>query len=208
MRWIWIIGVVAIAGWLIVGCGVDTGKRYGWLKDPFSYYPGITPPGGSGGGGGGVPGSNPGNYDQQEQEVFDLVNQERQNAGRSPLEWCDGLADLARCHSHDMCDRGFFDHVNPEGEDPTDRGRAGHAGQFTCDPIVPNPYYGIAENIAYGYNSPQSVMQAWMNSRGHRANILNGNYTHIGVGNCGTDLQGHTGCGTHWTQNFGTRLNP
>jgi len=81
MRWIWIIGVVAIAGWLIVGCGVDTGKRYGWLKDPFSYYPGITPPGGSGGGGGGVPGSNPGNYDQQEQEVFDLVNQERQNAG-------------------------------------------------------------------------------------------------------------------------------
>ncbi|RKY19266.1 MAG: hypothetical protein DRP63_00910 [Planctomycetota bacterium] len=208
MRWVWIIGLVAITGWLIIGCGVDTGEREGWLQDPFSYYPGITPPAGSGGGGG-VPTSNPGNYDQMEQEVFDLVNQERQKAGRSPLGWCDGLADLARCHSHDMCKRDFFSHVNPEGEDPTARGRAGHAGSFTCNPVVPNPYrFGVGENIAYGFDSPQSVMQAWMNSPGHRSNILSSNYTHIGVGNCGGDLQGHKGCGMHWTQNFGARMNP
>jgi uncharacterized protein YkwD len=148
-------------------------------------------------GGGSNPGSNPPGSGG-EQEVFDLVNQEREAAGRSPLSWCDGLGECAKAHSNDMCDRGFFSHVNPDGEDPTARGRAGHAGSYTFTPIVPDPYYGVAENIAMGYSTAQEVMNGWMNSPGHRANILNGGYTHIGVGVC-------DGCGRHWTQCFGTR---
>jgi len=195
MRWASVGVIAAVALWILAGCSADSGVREGWLEDPF----GASSPGPSG------PGSNPGNASAEEQEVFNLTNQERQNAGVSELSWCDALAALARAHSHDMCKRDFFDHVNPEGEDPSARGRAGHAGEFTFDPCVPSPYSGVAENIAYGYQSAQQVMQGWMNSPGHRANILNSNYTHIGVGNCGAEMQGHTGCGTHWTQNFGIR---
>ena len=184
---------------LFLGCDTSSGNREGWLQSPFEQGPG--PQG---------PGSNPGNYDAMEQEVYERTNDERQSNGLAPLTWCDGLADCARAHSHDMCDRGFFDHVNPEGEDPTARGAAGHAGRFSFSPVVPTPYTGIAENIAHGLSSAEAVVQAWMNSPGHRANILNANYTHIGVGNCGSTIQDangrdHTGCGTHWTQNFGIR---
>jgi len=182
--------VTALAVVMFVGCGVDSGVRDG-AAPGYSGTPGLP-------GGGSNPGSNPGDAAADEQSVFDLVNQEREAAGRSPLSWCDGLYDCAKAHSNDMCDRGFFSHVNPEGEDPTGRGRAGHAGSYTFSPIVPDPYYGVAENIAMGQTSAQQVMEAWMNSSGHRANILNGGYTHIGVGVC-------DGCGTHWTQNFGTR---
>ena len=182
----------ALAVILLVGCGVDSGVRDGNTPS-YTGGPGTGLPGG-----GSNPGSNPGNASAAEQEVFDLVNQERESAGVSPLSWCDGLGECAKAHSNDMCDRGFFSHVNPEGEDPSGRGRAGHAGSYTFSPIVPDPYYGVAENIAMGQNSAQEVMNAWMNSPGHRANILNGGYTHIGVGVC-------DGCGKHWTQCFGTR---
>ena len=182
--------ITALAVVVFVGCGVDSGVRDGNTPS-YTGTPGLP-------GGGADPGSNPGDAAADEQSVFDIVNQEREAAGRSPLSWCDGLYDLAKAHSNDMCDRNFFSHVNPEGEDPTARGRAGHAGSYTFDPCVPSPYYGVAENIAMGQTSAQQVMEAWMGSAGHRANILNGAYTHIGVGLC-------DGCGTHWTQCFGTR---
>ncbi len=184
--------VTALVVVLFVGCGVDSGVRDGSTPG-YTGGPGAGMPGG-----GSNPGSNPGDASQAEQDVFDLVNQEREAAGRSPLSWCDGLGELAKAHSNDMCDRGFFSHVNPEGEDPTARARAGHAGSYTFDPVVPSPYYGVGENIAMGYSTPEQVMEGWMNSSGHRANILNGGYTHIGVGVC-------DGCGKHWTQCFGTR---
>jgi len=160
----------------------------------------------SGGGGGGTgtntgydPGSNVADAAQYEQDVFDMVNDERASAGASALAWCDGLHACAKAHSNDMCDRGFFAHTNPDGEDPSARGRLGHAGTYTFQSIVSSPYsWGIAENIAMGQTSPAQVMTGWMNSPGHRANILNSSYTHIGVGLC-------DGCGRHWTQNFGTR---
>ena len=186
------VTIVALAIVLFAGCGVDSGLRDestpGYTGGPSSGLPG----------GSNNPGSNPGDASASEQEVLELVNQEREKEGRSPLAWCDGLGDLARAHSNDMCDRGFFSHVNPEGENPTARGRAGHAGSYTFDPIVPNPYNGVGENIAMGYSTAEQVMEGWMNSPGHRANILNGKYTHIGVGIC-------SGCGKHWTQCFGTR---
>lgn len=176
----------------LIGCGVDSGVRDGaapgYTGGPVAGLPGgVT-----------NPGSNLSDAGPAEQEVFSLVNEQRQSAGLNTLEWCDGLGELAGAHSNDMCDRGFFSHVNPEGEDPTDRARAGHAGSYTFTSIVPDPYSGIAENIATGFSTAQDVMDAWMDSPGHRANILNGNYTHIGVGLC-------SGCGTHWTQCFGIR---
>ena len=184
--------VLALSLILLIGCGVDSGVR----DDTTPYYTGGPAPGLPGGSSN--PGSNPGDASASEQSVFDIVNEEREKNGKSPLGWCDGLAELARAHSNDMCDRGFFSHVNPEGENPTARGRAGHAGSYTFDPICPSPYRGIGENIAMGQRSPEEVMNAWMNSPGHRANILNGGYTHIGVGIC-------SGCSKHWTQTFGTR---
>jgi len=144
------------------------------------------------------PGSDPGSSTGEEQKVFELVNDEREAAGVNPLEWCNGLYELAKAHSNDMCDRGFFNHINPDGEDPMDRARLGHAGSYTFTPIVPDPYTRIAENIAQSFSTAEQVMQAWMRSPGHRAQILNGANTHIGVGQC-------AGCGRHWTQNFGTR---
>ncbi|MHC4661288.1 MAG: CAP domain-containing protein [Planctomycetota bacterium] len=144
------------------------------------------------------PGSNPELALADERSVLDMVNTERANAGLGPLTWCNGLYALAKAHSNDMCARSFFDHVNPENEDPTDRATLGHAGSFTFTPICPNPYGGVGENIAHGYATPAAVMQGWMNSPGHRANILNSGYTHIGVGQCDP-------CKTHWTQNFGIR---
>ncbi len=159
--------------------------------------------GGGGGGGGGTgtgTGTGPGvNVGQYEQDVFSMVNDERASAGASPLGWDDGLHACAKGHSNDMCDRGFFNHENPDGEDPSDRGRLGHAGSYTFASIVPSPFsWGIAENIAMGQTSPTQVMNGWMNSPGHRANILNSSYTHIGVGLCDN-------CKRHWTQNFGTK---
>jgi|GEM_PF-2366210 len=201
----WVLLSVAFVGAVLVvlGCGVDSGSRVGkWTQNPFQT-PGLPGPGG---GGGPNPGGDPSNATAGEQEVFKLVNEERKKAGVSALAWSDALRDLARAHSHDMCERKFFDHTNPDGLDPTGRARAGKAGTHTFTPCCPDPFAGVGENIAYGQKDAASVMNGWMNSPGHRANILNGNYTHIGVGNCSAPVSGcsKSNCGTHWTQNFGT----
>jgi uncharacterized protein YkwD len=187
-------GVCIAAAMILVfaGCGVNSGARDDNTPG-YSGAPGAGLPGGIAN-----PGSNEGDAGSEEQKVFQLVNEEREKAGVGALEWCDGLYALAKAHSNDMCDRGFFDHINPEGEAPPDRGRLGHAGSYTFTPIVPDPYTRIAENIARGNSTAEQTMEQWMNSPGHRAQILNGANTHIGVGQC-------EGCGKHWTQNFGTR---
>jgi uncharacterized protein YkwD len=116
-----------------------------------------------------------------EREVFDLVNLERENIGLKPLEWHNQLAEVARMHSADMAQRGFFDHTSPDGLNPLDRiQNAGIACGF------------VAENIAQGQRTPREVVDSWMDSPGHKANILNENITHIGVGFYDY----------YWTQNF------
>jgi uncharacterized protein YkwD len=115
--------------------------------------------------------------------VLALVNVQRAAAGCGALTADPGLAALARAHSADMRDRHFFDHVNPDGLDPFQR--AAKAG------IVAH-----AENIAYGQPDPAAVMDAWMNSAGHRANILNCDLTRLGVG----VAEGPGG--PWWTQDF------
>jgi uncharacterized protein YkwD len=120
-----------------------------------------------------------------EAEVLTLVNQQRATAGCRPLVANTALAALARAHSADMRDRGYFSHTDPGGLDPFQR--AQRAGITTMR----------AENIAMGQQTPAAVMTAWMNSPGHRANILDCGLTTLGVGLA-------TGAGgLWWTQDFG-----
>ncbi len=105
-----------------------------------------------------------------EQQVFDIVNQERANNGLSPLRLDAKLSAMAKDKAIDMYTNNYFDHNSPTYGSPFDMMRS----------------YGISfsyagENIAKGQRTPQEVMNAWMNSPGHRANILNPNYNTIGV---------------------------
>jgi uncharacterized protein YkwD len=118
-------------------------------------------------------------------QILTLVNQQRAAAGCHPLTASSSLDRLAQNFSDDMAARGFFDHTDPDGHTPWDRAKA----------------LGITnlggENIARGQADAQAVMTAWMNSPGHRANILNCDYTTLGVGI-------HFGPGgPWWTQDFG-----
>ncbi len=120
-----------------------------------------------------------------EGEVVALVNAERATAGCGPVASDAGLAGVARAHSADMRDRGYFSHTTPEGLSPWDRAAA--AGVSGAS----------AENIAQGYGDAASVMAGWMDSPGHRANILDCSNTRLGVG----VAQGPGG--PWWTQLFG-----
>lgn len=129
------------------------------------------------------------NASANEKQVFELVNKIRAQNGLSRLKWADDLAALARAHSRDMINRRFFSHNNPDGLSPFDRMKAAGISYRTA-----------AENIAYGQKTPEAVMNAWMNSSGHRANILNANVKEIGVGAV-ADKSGTI----YWTQEFVAR---
>ncbi|CAL9374627.1 CAP domain-containing protein [Streptomyces sp. enrichment culture] len=115
--------------------------------------------------------------------VVELVNQERAEAGCAPVTANSTLNTAAQRHSEDMASTGTMSHTGSDGSDPGERiTRAGYAWST----------YG--ENVAYGYSTPEQVMQGWMTSPGHKANILNCSFKEIGVGLSGT----------YWTQDFGT----
>jgi uncharacterized protein YkwD len=120
--------------------------------------------------------------------VTALVNEERARNGCGPVSQNGTLDTAAARHSEDMAARDYFDHTSPDGKGPGDRITA--AGyQWTT--------YG--ENIARGQQTPAAVMDSWMNSPGHRANILNCSFKEIGLGV-------HEGSGgPWWTQVFGAR---
>ena len=118
-----------------------------------------------------------------EQQVVDLVNQARKQNGLNPLTLNTKLSDIARMKSQDMLDKGYFDHNSPTYGTPFQ--------MMTNNGIS---YRTAGENIAMGYTTPQAVMNAWMNSSGHRANILNSSFTQIGVG--------YVANGNYWTQEF------
>lgn len=106
-----------------------------------------------------------------EQEVVRLTNAERQKKGLSPLQVDAELTKVARLKSEDMRDKNYFSHQSPTYGSPFDMMR-----KFD----IHFSYAG--ENIAAGYPTPEKVVEGWMNSEGHRANILNPHFTHIGVG--------------------------
>lgn len=142
--------------------------------------------GSSAGGGGGNGGGSGGGNSQaaggsRTSAVVTLVNSERSANGCGPVRVDDRLTSAAQEHSQDMNDRDYMAHESPEGEGPGERARR-HGYEA----------WG-AENVAKGQQSAEQVMDAWMNSPGHRANILNCDLAAIGVGEAGNA----------WTQKFG-----
>ena len=118
-----------------------------------------------------------------EWSVFQLTNVERENRGVPPLQWDNILGAAARAHTEDMVRNNFFSHT---GSDHSNVGQRLTRAGFT--------WSRVAENIADGQQSPEEVISTWMNSPGHRANILDPALTHIGVGFTANK----------WTQKFGT----
>ena len=118
-----------------------------------------------------------------EEEVVRLVNKMRSQNGLKPLTHDWQLSRVARYKSQDMADKGYFSHTSPTYGSPFDM-----MNNFGIS------YKTAGENIAKGQKTPEAVVNAWMNSPGHRANILNSSYTRIGVG--------YVKKGNIWTQMF------
>ncbi|MEV3973134.1 CAP domain-containing protein [Streptomyces sp. NPDC050698] len=119
--------------------------------------------------------------------VIDLTNRERARAGLPPLAADPSLTTAAQAHSADMVARAFYAHTAPDGSRPWDRAAAAGSTRRA-----------VGENIACGQRSPAAVVEGWMHSPGHRANILTPGFTHIGVGlACGGRA------GMYWTQLLG-----
>lgn len=118
-----------------------------------------------------------------EQEVVKLTNAEREKQGLAALKIDTELSKVARIKSQDMKDKNYFDHNSPTYGSPFDMMK-----QFGIS------YKTAGENIAQGQQTPEEVVQAWMNSQGHRENIMNSSFTHIGVG--------YVESGNYWTQQF------
>lgn len=118
-----------------------------------------------------------------EQAVIRLVNEIRQKNGLKALSYDWELSRVARFKSQDMKDNRYFAHSSPVYGTP-----------FQMIRNFGISFRSAGENIARGYSTPQAVVNGWMNSSGHRANILNAGYTHIGVG--------YVSGGNYWTQMF------
>ncbi len=121
-----------------------------------------------------------------EQRVVELTNAERTKQGLPALKIDTELSKVARIKSEDMQKNNYFDHNSPTYGSPFDMMK-----KFGIS------YTSAGENIAQGQRTPEEVVQAWMNSAGHRANILNNSFTHIGVG--------YVENGNYWTQQFITK---
>ncbi|MCX8128779.1 MAG: SafA/ExsA family spore coat assembly protein [Clostridia bacterium] len=122
----------------------------------------------------------------QENEVIRLVNIERAKAGLQPLKANWQVSRVARYKSQDMATKGYFSHTSPTYGSP-----------FSMMESFGVRFSAAGENIAMGQRTPQEVMSGWMNSPGHRANIMNPSYTEIGVG-----LAKNSTGTNYWTQMF------
>lgn len=121
-----------------------------------------------------------------ENQVLQLVNSERSKQGLQPLTLNWELSRVAKIKSQDMRDRNYFNHQSPTYGSP-----------FNMMKNFGISYKSAGENIAAGQRSSQEVMNSWMNSSGHRANILSSSYTQLGIGY----VTGGS-YGTYWTQMF------
>ena len=133
-----------------------------------------------------TPNTNNSDFASYQQQVLELVNKERSKNGLSPLTLDYSLSNVATKKSQDMINKNYFDHTSPTYGSPFDMMK-----QFGIS------YRSAGENIAKGQRTPQEVMNAWMNSAGHRANILNSSFTKLGVG-IAKDSNGTL----YWTQMF------
>ncbi|MBQ6686575.1 MAG: hypothetical protein IJM99_10760 [Firmicutes bacterium] len=119
-------------------------------------------------------------------EMLMQVNQQRRSAGRSELSLSQELTKVAQAKAEDMRDQGYFGHTSPTFGTP-----------FEMMDAFGIEYRSAGENIAKGQKTVALVMDGWMNSSGHKENILNEDFTQLGVGYC-TDKQGNT----YWVQMF------
>jgi len=119
----------------------------------------------------------------QARDILNLVNQERKKQGLNPLVLSDKLTSIANTKAQDMANKHYFSHNSPTYGSPFEMLQ--HFGVN---------YTSAGENIAAGQKTAREVMDAWLNSSGHRANILNANYTQLGVG--------YEQSGSHWVQLF------
>ena len=126
------------------------------------------------------------NLSANAQEVVKLVNKERNAAGLSALTENSRLSEVAQAKAEDMMKNGYFSHTSPVYGSP-----------FEMMKTFGIAYSSAGENIAKGQKTPAAVMSGWMNSSGHKANILNASYEQIGVGFC-KDSSGVT----YWVQMF------
>ncbi|MEI4768228.1 CAP domain-containing protein [Psychrobacillus sp. FJAT-51614] len=115
------------------------------------------------------------------QQVVDLTNQERAKQGLKALQIDTKLTQSAQAKSQDMKDKNYFSHTSPTYGSPFDQMKSFGVA-----------YKAAGENIAMGQRSAKEVVDGWMNSPGHRENIMNPSYTHIGVG--------LSDSGYYWTQ--------
>jgi len=125
-----------------------------------------------------------------ERRVLEIVNEERALAGLAPVDMDVRLSEAAQLHSDDMGVNGYFSHTSQDG---TTFDQRTVAASYT-------PWWALGENIAAGQDTPEEVMDAWMNSPGHRANILSSNFEHIGIGYVYVPGSPYR---HYWTQDFG-----
>jgi uncharacterized protein YkwD len=184
LGWVATSALLASSGCVIIDRGDDD-------DDSVSGAPTAAPsPTSAGPESSGAPAGAPG-------EVLTLVNQARTKArscgsksfpAAAPLRWNDRLARAAQAHSEDMAQKNYFDHQAPDGSDMAKRvGAQGYT------------FSALGENIAAGQRTPAEVVQGWLESPGHCANIMNGAFQEIGVGRAeGGSYK------VYWTQNFGS----
>lgn len=166
------------------------------LKNPHLIYPNQKielPDGNSSGNATTTPSNNVGNNISQHDvksteatEILNLVNQERAKHGLASLTLSSKLTSVATTKAYDMKDNNYFSHTSPNYGSP-----------FQMMQDFGIKYSNAGENIAGGQKTPQEVMSAWLNSSGHRANILNKNYTQLGVGYAKGGSYG-----SYWVQMF------
>jgi uncharacterized protein YkwD len=151
------------------------------------------PPSSGGGSGGGSETAPPSSGSGFAAEILALTNAERKAAGcNQPLKLNTKLNKAAQAHSTDMATNNYFEHNSQDGRNPFDRIKAAGYSFSTA-----------AENIAAGNTSAAKTMDQWMNSAGHKANILNCDFRDLGVGYAKGTNATYSG---YWTQNFGAQL--
>jgi len=147
--------------------GTPTGTPVGM---PNNQFPAGAPPNQTPSGANNQKAPAKGDASAYAQQVLDLVNQERSRAGMGALSMDSKLSNMAMAKAKDMYDNNYFDHNSPI-----------HGSPFDMMKEYGITYNTAGENIANGQTTPQQVMQDWMNSPGHKANILNKSFTYIGI---------------------------
>ncbi len=181
------LGLICVVVVLVAGCGGGGGSDS--LPDPNDAGDSAgSEPDGDGSGDDSTGGdSGDAGLSAFASEMLAAVNAERADAGQAALGWDPLLAQAATAHAQDMETNDFFSHLGSDGSEVGDRV---HAAGYA--------YSAVGENIAWNYQSVAAVMAGWMGSDGHRANILQAEFTEMGA----------AWVGDYWVQVFATPLNP